>query len=121
MSTRHREIKHRQVKRGGVYWVNLGKKTGSVQAGKRLGVIILNDVGNKYSPTTIIAPLTTVYKKDKLPTHVQLETALPHPSMALLEQIVTVDKMDLLEYQTTLTNTDLKRVEKAIKVSMGVM
>ena len=116
-NTRHNT---RQVKRGEVYWINLGKQMGSVQGGHRLCVVIQNNTGNRYAPTTIIAPLTTAKKKSKQPTHVELETKLPNVSQVLLEQVQTVPKEMLGQYQTTVTENDLRRINRAIAVSMGV-
>ena len=123
MSTRHREIKHRQVKRGGVYWVNLGKKTGSVQAGKRLGVIIQNDVGNKYSPTTIIAIITSRNTKAKLPTQHWInkgQGGLICDSMVECEQIRTIDKSRLKKFMGTIGEKDQEEINRKIKISLAV-
>lgn len=119
-NTRHNTRQVKQVKRGEVYWINLGKQMGSVQGGNRLCVIIQNDTGNRYAPTTIIAPLTTAKKKSKQPTHVELETKLPNVSQVLLEQVQTVPKEMLGQYQTTVTENDLRKINRAIAVSMGV-
>ena len=119
-NTRHNTRQVKQVKRGEVYWINLGKQMGSVQGGSRLCVVIQNDTGNRYAPTTIIAPLTTAKKKPTQPTHVLLETKLPKESYALLEQVQTVPKEMLGHYQSTVTENDLNRINRAIAVSMGV-
>ena len=119
-NTRHNTRQVKQVKRGEVYWIDLGKQIGSVQGGNRLCVVIQNNTGNRYAPTTIIAPLTTAKKKSKQPTHVELETKLPNVSQVLLEQVQTVPKEMLGQYQTTVTENDLRRINRAIAISMGV-
>lgn len=84
--------------RGDMYYADLGHGIGSEQEGYRPVVIIQNDVGNKHSPTVIIASITS--KKDakpKLPTHyyIDAENGLELPSIVLLEQLRTVDKRRL--------------------------
>ena len=80
------------VKRGDVFYADLRPVVGSEQGGIRPVVIIQNDIGNRYSPTTIIAPLTSK-SKNYLPTHVPVEAdCLPKDSIILLEQIKTIDK-----------------------------
>ena len=79
--------------RGDMYYADLGHGIGSEQEGYRPVVIIQNDVGNKHSPTVIIASITS--KKDakpKLPTHyyIDAENGLELPSIVLLEQLRTV-------------------------------
>ena len=81
--------------RGDMYYADLGKGIGSEQEGYRPVVIIQNNVGNKHSPTVIIASITS--KRDakaKLPTHylIGAEDGLEMPSLVLLEQLRTIDK-----------------------------
>ena len=60
----------RKIKRGDIYYANLNPVIGSEQGGTRPVLIISNDVGNKHSPTVIVAPITSrVHTKAKLPTH----------------------------------------------------
>lgn len=110
----------RHIKRGQVFWVNLGNRKGSEQGGNRLCVILQNNVGNHYAPTTIVAPLTTVTKKSTQPTHVELTTKLPQKSVALLEQITTIDNSRLYKYCTNLNGEDMENINSAIMVSLGV-
>jgi len=60
------------VKRGEVYYANLSPVVGSEQGGLRPVLIIQNDVGNRYSPTVIVAAITAQISKGKLPIHVEL-------------------------------------------------
>ena len=82
-----------KIRRGDVYYINIestGRTVGSEQSGSRPGIVIQNDTGNEYSPTTIVAFITTRQKR-LLPTHVRLHNnTLFYPSTALLEQIRTV-------------------------------
>lgn len=80
--------------RGDMYYADLGRGIGSEQEGYRPVVIVQNNVGNKHSPTVIIASITSKPRKAKLPTHyyIDAEDGLELPSIVLLEQLRTVDK-----------------------------
>ena len=88
--------------RGQLYYADLNKGVGSEQEGYRPVLIIQNDVGNKYSPTVIVAAVTSkVGVKPKLPTHYFIEAntvGLTAPSIVLLEQLRTLDKRRLERY-----------------------
>lgn len=110
------------IKRGEIYYADLSPVVGSEQGGVRPVLILQNDVGNKYSPTVIVTAITSQLGKAKLPTHVELpadEYNLPKNSVALLEQIRTLDKRRLQEHITTLTPTKMKEVNKALLISLG--
>ena len=62
------------VKRGDIYYADLSPVVGSEQGGIRPVVIIQNDIGNKYSPTVIVAAITSQINKAKLPTHVEISS-----------------------------------------------
>ena len=83
------------MKRGDVYYADLRPVIGSEQGGIRPVLIIQNDVGNKHSPTIIVAAITSKMNKAKLPTHIELsadEYAMDKDSVILLEQLRTIDK-----------------------------
>ena len=86
------------IHKGDVFYADLGENVGSEQNGIRPVLVIQNDLGNKYSPTLIVSPLTTKNKKLSLATHVCLGDVNGRKSMALLEQIRTIDRCRLLEY-----------------------
>ena len=88
------------VKWGEIFLCNLGKSNNSVQAGTRPVLIVQNNVGNTHSSTVVVAPITSSVKKLNLPTHVMLHQScgLRSPSVAMLEQLRTVDKRDLYKY-----------------------
>ena len=88
-----------KVKRGDIFYADLSPVVGSEQGGVRPVLVVQNDVGNKYSPTVIIAAITSQMNKVKLPTHVEVsaEFGLPKNSVVLLEQITTIDKKRLRE------------------------
>jgi mRNA interferase MazF len=110
-----------EIKRGQIYYADLSPVQGSEQGGMRPVVIIQNDMGNKYSPTTIVAIVTSRHTKAKLPTHCWLETqCLPLNSMIELEQVRTIDKKRLCGYMGGVTLNDQKRIDKALKISLGI-
>ncbi len=83
------------MKRGDVYYADLRPVIGSEQGGIRPVLIIQNDIGNKHSPTIIVAAITSKMNKAKLPTHIELsadEYAMDKDSVILLEQLRTIDK-----------------------------
>ena len=82
-------------KKRGYFYADLSPVIGSEQGGIRPVIIIQNDIGNKYSPTVIVAAITSQINKAKLPTHVEIsseEYGLNRDSVVLLEQIRTLDK-----------------------------
>ena len=96
---------------------------GSEQGGVRPVLIVQNDVGNKYSPTIIVAAITSQINKAKLPTHIEINAGkhgLPKDSVILLEQIRTIDKRRLKERVVYLSDDLMDRVEEAMKISLGL-
>lgn len=78
-------------------------------------------MGHKFSPTTIVAAITSRQNKAKLPTHIEItENVFEKDSIVLLEQIRTVDKRRLKEYVGKLDNGTMDRVNKAISISVGL-
>ncbi len=113
---------HDQIRRGEIYYADLSPVVGSEQGGVRPVLIIQNDVGNKYSPTVIVSAITSQLGKAKLPTHIELPADrynLPKNSVALLEQIRTLDKRRLQEKITTLSPDKMREVNKALLISLG--
>ena len=108
------------VNRGEIYYTNLDLVSGSEQGGYRPVVVLQNNVGNFYSPTTIVAAITSRLKTN-MPTHVHIENeCLPHNSVILLEHIRTVDKNRLEEYMGKLTSKELSLLDKALAVSIDL-
>lgn len=111
------------VKRGDIFYADLSPVVGSEQGGIRPVIIIQNDVGNKYSPTVIVAAITSQINKAKLPTHVEIsseEYGLNKDSVVLLEQIRTLDKRRLKEKIGHMTDIDMEKVDTALQVSVGL-
>ncbi len=110
--------------RGDMYYADLGQGIGSEQEGYRPVVIIQNNVGNRHSPTVIIASITS--KKDakpKLPTHyyIDAEDGLELPSIVLLEQLRTVDKRRLGDFIGHLSEKHIQGINHALAISIGLI
>jgi len=112
-----------QVKRGDIFFADLSPVVGSEQGGVRPVLILQNDIGNKYSPTTIVSAITSQRFKSRLPIHVELtatESSLNRDSVILLEQIRTLDKRRLRERVAHLSPQVMVRIDQAIRISLGL-
>lgn len=112
------------IKRGDIFKLQGNKETiGSEQKGDRFCVIIQNDVGNTYSPTVIVA-LATTQCKTQIPTHTTLTdkcNGLPKTdSLILCEQIMTVDKKRLMYKTGFVSEKDMDKVDKSLRISLGL-
>ncbi len=111
------------IKRGDIYYADLSPVIGSEQGGVRPVVVIQNDVGNKYSPTLIVASITSQINKARLPTHISVDSKdvpLPKNSVLLLEQIRTIDKKRLRERLGRFDKDVMDSVDKALKISLNL-
>lgn len=111
-------------KRGDIYFADLGQGVGSEQMGYRPVVIIQNDVGNKHSPTVVVAAITSkVDARAKQPTHCFIGTdyGLELPSVILLEQIRTLDKKRLEKFAGSLQEKHLRELNRALAISVGLI
>ena len=104
-------------KRGEVYYVDLPVGIGSEQSGKRPAVIIQNDTGNEFSPTLIMATITSAYKK-YIPTH--LNIFIDRPSIVLCEQLITVSKQRLMNKIGELSEEVMVKLDEKLKISLGL-
>lgn len=104
------------IKKGDIYYATLNPAIGSEQKGERPVVVLQNDCGNKYSPTVIVAPLTKIIKKEKLPTHILIHNNdfLRYNSLILLEQIRVIDKSRIISYMGSLLDYQLDKVNRAL-------
>lgn len=112
-----------EVHRGELYYADLRPVVGSEQGGIRPVLILLNDVGNRHSPTVIAAPITSRAGNAKLPTHVSLNTqssGLCCGSTILLEQLRTIDKSRLKGKIGMLSGSEMKRIDWALGISIGL-
>ena len=112
-----------QIRRGDIFYADLSPVVGSEQGGIRPVLIIQNDVGNKYSPTVIVAAVTSQINKSKLPTHLELdakEFGLSKDSVVLLEQVRTIDKSRLREKVCHLDENFMWQIDRSLRVSLGL-
>nr|WP_305144531.1 type II toxin-antitoxin system PemK/MazF family toxin [Anaerofustis stercorihominis] len=109
-------------RRGDIYKANLNPYRGSEQGGTRPVIVLQNNVGNYFSSTLVVAPLTSkVYNKKNIPTHYVIKNVpkLDEESLVLLEQITTIDKERIIEYIGKVPKEDMTGIEEAIKISLG--
>lgn len=119
------EDKNMAIKRGDLYYAALDETyVGSEQTGVRPVVILQNNIGNEYSPTVIVAPITSkVDSKSNIPTHVFIKgynKRLKQNSLILTEQIRAIDKTRLKYYIGKLDIGELRTVDKALIISLGI-
>ncbi|GGH75773.1 MULTISPECIES: type II toxin-antitoxin system PemK/MazF family toxin [Saccharibacillus] len=112
------------VKRGDVFFADLSPVVGSEQGGVRPVLVIQNDIGNRFSPTVIVAAITAQIQKAKLPTHVEIDAkthGFDRDSVVLLEQIRTIDKQRLTDRITRLGEETMKRVDESLQISLSLV
>jgi mRNA interferase MazF len=113
----------KEIKRGEIYWVDWSPGRGSEQSGFRPALVIQNDIGNKYSPNTIVAAITTSVPQDAYPFQVILapeESGLSKRSLADLAAIMTISKSRLGDQCGELNQAKMAEVAEAIKTSLGI-
>ena len=117
------EVSRLTIKRGEMYFADLSPVVGSEQGGIRPVLIIQNDIGNRFSPTVIAAAITSQTEKNKLPTHIHLnskEHGLMKNSIILAEQIRTIDKSRLKERIGQVDERVMGQVNNALGISFGL-
>ena len=110
-------------RRGDIYCADLDPVVGSEQGGIRPVIVIQNDTGNRYSPTLIVATVTTkIRKKENMPTHLLIRDnpAFKEASVVQLEQIRTIDKRRIDNYLGKVTPREMVEIEKALSVSLAM-
>ena len=113
----------RKINRGDIYFADLNPVIGSEQGGVRPVLIIQNNMGNRYSPTVIVAAMSgKVAEKTELPTHykVRVYAGLQEESLVLLEQIRTIDKKRLQNYIGELNQADMEQIDRCLAVSLAL-
>lgn len=113
----------RNVYRGDIYYADFDGAIGSEQKGIRPVLVLQNDIGNKYSPTTIVAPITTVEVKAKMPTHIFVKAnqyGLKDDSYILMEQLRVIDKSRIKDYIGRINYEQMKEIEKAFLIAIGM-
>lgn len=109
------------IKRGDIFYADLDPIIGSEQGGIRPVIVVQNNVGNKYSQTLVVLPISSA-KKNNMPTHIQIKGSklLPKNSIVLAEQIRTIDRNRLLRYVGSVGLEVMEKVDRAVKISIGV-
>ena len=113
----------KQCRRGQIYYASLDPGVGSEQHGYRPVIIIQNNKGNRYSPTVIVASLTSrMDKSESLPTHYVLRgmRGLKNTSVVQLEQIRTIDKSRLKKYIGKVDDSTLAKIDSRLLISFGI-
>jgi len=110
------------VKRGDLYYANLNPVIGSEQGEIRPILVVQNDVGNKFSPTIVIVPITCSLKKKHLPTHVKIPTScgLSTDSVALVEQIRTIDRSRFDGYIGHIGSEVQSKIDVALAICVSI-
>ena len=111
------------ISRGDIFYADLSPVVGCEQGGIRPVLILQNDIGNRYSPTVIVAAITSRTEKSHLPTHIRLwsqQYGLRQNSLVLLEQVRTIDRSRLREYIGHLSDSQMQQVNEALAVSFGL-
>ncbi|MFB5759049.1 type II toxin-antitoxin system PemK/MazF family toxin [Paenibacillus medicaginis] len=119
---RGREAKE-SVYRGEIWLVDLNNGRKREQSGIRPCLVISNNLGNKYSPVVIVAPISSSTSKKAMPTHVKLEAGkngVLRDSLIFCEQIKTVDKEFLIHKITSVDVDKMKEIETAVRISLGL-
>lgn len=113
--------------RGDIYYADFGRYVGSKQGGIRPALIVSNDKANVHSPVITVVPLTAkIGKKRFLPTHVLIPrssgSGLTKNSLAMAEQVESLDKSFLLDYKGHISDRALmQQVTQALKIQIGAL
>ena len=116
-------IMERNITRGDIFYANLDGTVGSEQSGIRPVIVVQNDVGNKYSPTTIVVPLTKkVRLKINQPTHFWINPFgnIRFDSIVLTEQIRVIDKSRLKEKIGVMNDKEMQEIDNKILIALGL-
>lgn len=116
-------MKKTKIRRGDIFYADLNPIVGSEQGSTRPVLIVQNNIGNEYSPTIIITPLTRNLRKNPLPTHVVLPRhtqGLQWDSLVLVEQIRTIDRSRISDYVGHISEGHQQLIDKALAVCVGL-
>lgn len=110
------------IQRGQIYFIDMPPQQGNIQAGHRPVIVVQNNVGNCFSPTVIVCPITSKKKKE-LPTHLHIGASggLYFDSTILCEQLQTIQKTELKYYVGIISDKNtLQELDKKIRISLGL-
>lgn len=106
-----------KIKRGQIYYIDAEKAVGCEQTGARPAIIVGNNIGNEKSPVVLVVYLTGAGKR-WMPTHVPVQCK--RPSIALCEQVFTVDKSRIGKYIRTVSKEEMRGIDKALSISLAL-
>ena len=112
-------------RRGDIYLVNFDPTLGAEIRKTRPALILQNDIGNKFSPVTIMAAISSKFEEPLYPTEVLISakalTGLTVDSVVLLNQIRTIDKKRLVKQLGTLSAAEMEEVNQALRISLALV
>ena len=114
----------RRPRRGDVYLVNFDPTIGAEVKKTRPAVVIQNDIGNRWSPITIVAAMTSRFEDPLYPTEVLVkasEGGLAIDSVVLLNQLRSVDKARLVRRLGALKSQTVREIDRALLLSLGLV
>jgi mRNA interferase MazF len=126
MATRSRPEKEKVAfpRRGDIYLVHFDPTVGHEIQKTRPAVIIQNDVSNQYSPITIVAAISSQFSDPPFPREVVIgpqESGLLRPSAVIVNQLRSVDRQRLAKKLGHISGQSMRRVDEAIKISLGLI
>ncbi len=126
MATRSRFEKEKVVfpRRGEIYLVSFDPTVGHEIRKTRPAVIIQNDVSNQYSPITIVAAISSQFSDPPFPREVVIESresGLSKPSAVIVNQLRSVGRQRLAKKLGKLSGQSMRRVDDAIRISLGLV
>ncbi len=114
------------IEKGSIYYVSLGNtrdKNDHVQNGCRPCVVMSNKIACEVSPVLLVVPITSSFRKHRkgIPTHLELGNILPRKSVALFEQVLTVNRYQFRDKIANLSEDLLEEANKKIMISFGLI
>ena len=112
------------IRRGELYWVDLGPPTGSRPAKRRPVLVVQSDPYNASRlATTLVVVVTSDTQLAGMPGNVFLPaamTGLPRDSVANVTAVVTVDKADLAEPAGEVPQSMMREVDQGLRRVLGI-
>lgn len=109
-----------EIKFGDIWYVDNAQATGHAQQGFRPWVIVSNDINNAYSPMVNAIPLTTSLCKKPLPTHCEILSG-PQKSIALCEQVKTLNKSQLISKIGHCANWEIRQIKICLMIQFNLL